>query len=73
MKTVKHGSYTQYVLTIPKKYAETLEARGVSSFVVVYNDVLVAFPKGLASEADLASFLKLHPELAKLTAKEKEA
>jgi hypothetical protein len=40
---------------------------------VVYDDVLVAFPKGLASETDLVTFLKLHPELAKLTAKEKEA
>ena len=70
MKTVKHGSYTQYVLTIPKKYAETLEAKGVSSFYVVYNDVLVAFPKGLASETDLVTFLKLHPELEKLLTKE---
>jgi hypothetical protein len=73
IKAFKRDGYVQYGLTIPKKYAETLEARGVSSFYVVYNDVLVAFPKGLASEADLASFLKLHPELAKLTAKEKEA
>jgi hypothetical protein len=45
----------------------------VSNLYVVYDDVLVAFPKGLASETDLVTFLKLHPELAKLTAKEKEA
>jgi len=72
IKAVKRDGYVQYGLTIPKRYAEALEARGVSSFYVVYGDVLVAFPKGLASESDLASFLKLHPELVRLTAK-KEA
>jgi len=40
----KKGS-TQYFITLPKRYAEHLLEGGIQDLIVVYNGVLVAFPK----------------------------
>lgn len=63
--------YMQYSLTLPKKFADSLKAKGITSLFVVYNGVLIAFPENVVSaEEKLIALLKLYNELEKLIAKE---
>ena len=57
----------QYVITLPKEYAESLEREGVDSLFIVFNRGLGAFPKipGFTEEA-LLTFMQKHQELQKL-------
>lgn len=57
----------QYIITIPKEYAERLEKEGVDSLFIVFNRGLGAFPKipGFTEEA-LITFMQKHQELQKL-------
>jgi len=43
---------TQYLMTLPKRYAEHLFEGGIRDLIVVYDGVLVVFPKtpGLTGE-----------------------
>ena len=63
----KPGGKKQYILTLPKEYAEGLEREGIDSLFVVFNRGLGAFPKipGFTEEAVL-TFLQNHSELQKL-------
>jgi len=63
----KPGGKKQYVLTLPKEYAEGLEREGINSLFIVFNRGLGAFPKisGFTEEAIL-TFLQNHSELQKL-------
>jgi len=63
----KPGGLKQYVITIPKDYAEELEKEGVDTLFIVFNRGLGAFPKiqGFTEEA-LMIFLSKHPELTRL-------
>jgi len=63
----KPGGKKQYILTLPKEYAEGLEREGIDSLFVVFNRGLGAFPKipGFTEEAVL-TFLQNHAELEKL-------
>jgi hypothetical protein len=68
-KMQKPGGLVQYLITLPKEYAESLDAQGIDSLLIAYNRGLGAFPKipGFTEEA-LLTFLKEHPELVKLFA-----
>jgi len=61
----KHG-YSQFVLTLPKAFAETLKADGEDSLVLVYNGALLALPANSITKDELLEFLKLHLELERL-------
>jgi len=71
----KPSGIIQYMLTLPKEYAERLDAEGVKALLIVYNHGLAAFPStGAESEAAILAFLEAHPELKKaLTSEEEEA
>lgn len=64
------GGYTQYLLTLPKEFANKLKAKGITSLYIVYDYALMAFPYGLVTEQEVIAFLKAHPELEKLLTKE---
>ena len=65
----KNG-YMQYSLTLPKKFADTLRANGITSLHVMYGEnVLIAFSSTI-KEDELMALLKLHTNLEKLLAKE---
>jgi len=67
VKMQKPGGLTQYIITIPKEYAETLEKEGVNSLYIVYNRGLGAFPEAHEfTEEALLTFLKKHREFSKL-------
>jgi hypothetical protein len=63
----KPGGKKQYVMTVPKEYAERLEREGVDSLFIVFNRGLGAFPKipGFTEKA-LILFMQNHLELQKL-------
>ena len=69
------GGLMRYMLTIPKEYAERLDAEGVRKLLIVYNHGLGAFPsEGAESEAAILAFLKAHPDLKRaLTLEAEEA
>ena len=71
----KSSGITQYVLTLPKEYAERLDAEGVRKLLVVYNHGLAIFPgEGAVTEAAILAFLKAHPDLKRaLTSEAEEA
>lgn len=63
----KPDGTTQYIITLPKEYAQTLKAKGIDSLFLVFNYGLGAFPKhGKLTEQALLTFLQKHPELARL-------
>ncbi len=63
----KRDGSTQYTLTLPKEYAETLTKEGINTLYIVFNKGLGAFPKipGFTEKA-LTTFMQEHPELQKL-------
>jgi hypothetical protein len=67
IKLRKPDGSTQYLLTVPKEYAETLAKEGVDSLFIVFNRGLGAFPKipGFTEKA-LTVFMQAHPELQRL-------
>jgi len=64
----------QYIITLPKEYAENLKRKGINSLFLIFNYGLGAFPKHpKLTEKALLTFLKKHPELAQLFAETKES
>ena len=62
----KPSGLKQYIITLPKEYAENLDTRGVRKLFLVYNYGLAAFPnKGAKTEEMILTFLKAHPDLTK--------
>jgi hypothetical protein len=63
----KRDGATQYTLTLPKEYAETLRKEGVNSLFIVFNRGLGAFPKipGFTEKA-LTTFMQEHSALQEL-------
>jgi hypothetical protein len=63
----KPDGSTQYMLTLPKEYADALAKEGVDSLFIVFNRGLAAFPKipGFTEKA-LTVFMQEHSELQKL-------
>lgn len=73
MRRRKPSGLIQYTITLPKEYAEKLEAEGISKLLVVYNHGLGAFPsQGAKSEAGILAFLNAHPDLKRMIVAEKE-
>ncbi len=70
----KRNGSTQYTLTLPKEYAETLTKEGVDSLYIVFDRGLGAFPKipGFTEKA-LTTFMQEHPALQELFTKTAEA
>ncbi len=66
----KRDGSTQYTLTLPKEYAETLTKEGINTLYIVFNKGLGALPKipGFTEKA-LTTFMQEHPELQKLFTK----
>jgi hypothetical protein len=65
--STKPSGLKQYVITLPKEYAERLETEGVDTLFIAFNRGLGVFPKieGFTEEA-LMTFLSKHPELTRL-------
>jgi hypothetical protein len=63
----KPGGLKQYILTLPKEYAEELEEKGIDTLLIAFNKGLCAFPKipGFTEKAIL-TFLSEHPKLKQL-------
>ncbi len=63
----KRDGSTQYTLTLPKEYAETLKKEGVDSLFIIYDRGLGAFPKipGFTEKA-LTTFMQEHIALQEL-------
>ena len=69
----KHDGTTQYTLTLPKEFAESLTKEGINSLYLVFDRGLGAFPKipGFTEKA-LTTFLQEHQALQKLFTKTNE-
>lgn len=67
IKLRKRDGSTQYLLTLPKEYAEALTKEGVDSLFIVFNRGLGVFPKipGFTEKA-LTVFMQEHSKLQKL-------
>ncbi|MCW4009949.1 MAG: hypothetical protein NWF05_04945 [Candidatus Bathyarchaeota archaeon] len=63
----KRDGSTQYTLTLPKEFAETLRKEGIDSLYIVFDRGLGAFPKipGFTEKA-LTKFMQEHEEIQKL-------
>lgn len=69
----KPSGLKQYMITLPKEYAQRLEVEGIRKLIIVYNRGLAAFPDmGPNTEAAVLEFLKAHPDLMKTFATLKE-
>jgi len=63
----KSDGSSQYIVTLPKEYAENLKGKGISSLFIIFNYGLGAFPKHpKLTEQALLTFMQEHPELMKL-------
>ncbi|MGB9779111.1 MAG: hypothetical protein ACPLW8_06855 [Candidatus Bathyarchaeales archaeon] len=63
----KPNGSTQYIITLPKEYAETLKKKGIDSLFLIFNYSLCAFPKhGQLNEQVLITFLQKDSELQEL-------
>jgi hypothetical protein len=63
----KPSGSKQYLLTIPKKFANELEKKGVRSLIIVYNGGLGCFPaSGPNTERAVLTFLSKHSDLMRL-------
>jgi len=63
----KPSGSKQYLLTIPKKFANELEKKGVRSLIIVYNSGLGCFPaSGPETEKAVLTFLSKHSDLMRL-------
>lgn len=69
----KRDGTTQYTLTLPKEFAESLTKEGIDSLFLVFDRGLGAFPKipGFTEKA-LTTFLQEHQALQKLFTKTNE-
>jgi hypothetical protein len=69
----KRDGSTQYTLTLPKEFAESLRKEGIDSLYIIFNKGLGAFPKmpGFTEKA-LTTFMQEHSELQKLFTKATE-
>lgn len=62
----KPGGLKQYIITLPKEYAASLDKKGIRKLLIVYNHGLAAFPNmGEETEAMILEYLKAHPDLMK--------
>jgi hypothetical protein len=70
----KRDGSTQYTLTLPKEYAESLRKEGIDSLYLIFDRGLGAFPKmpGFTEKA-LTTFMQEHQALQKLFTKTAEA
>jgi hypothetical protein len=70
----KPGGKKQYVITVPKEYAERLEKEGIDSLFIIFNRGLGAFPKipGFTEKA-LITFMQKHKEFQKMFTSTNEA
>jgi hypothetical protein len=70
----KRDGTTQYTLTLPKEFAESLTKEGITSLYLVFDRGLGAFPKipGFTEKA-LTTFMQEHQALQKLFTKNTEA
>jgi len=60
IKLKKPNGSTQYFLTLPKGFAESLIDKEKRDLLVISNDMLVAFPKGADIEQKIMEFLAKH-------------
>ena len=64
MKASKPSGLKQYLITLPKDYAQSIIDEGIHSLIIIYDYGLVAFPNhGKRTEIGLLEFLKAHPNL----------
>ncbi len=70
----KRDGSTQYTLTLPKEYAESLRKEGIDSLYLIFDRGLGAFPKipGFTEKA-LTTFMQEHQSLQKLFTKTTQA
>ena len=66
----KRDGTTQYTLTLPKEYAESLRKEGIDTLYLIFDKGLGAFPKipGFTEKA-LPTFMQDHQALQKLFTK----
>jgi hypothetical protein len=74
LKVKKPGGLTQYLMTLPKEYAEDLESKGVDTLLVAFDGGLGVFPKASGfTEKALVTFLSKHTDLEQLFSQGKRA
>ena len=66
----KRDGTTQYTLTLPKEYAQSLRKEGIDTLYLIFDKGLGAFPKipGFTEKA-LTTFMQEHQALQKLFTK----
>jgi hypothetical protein len=63
LKAKKPNGSIQYLLTIPKHYADSLMERGIDTLLVVFNYGIGIFPKEDSAEEALLTFLNKHRDI----------
>lgn len=64
IQITKPKGLKQYLLTLPKDFAQNLVEKNILSLIVIFNYGLAVFPnEGKKSEICLLEFLSAHPKL----------
>jgi hypothetical protein len=69
----KPNGSIQYLLTLPKEYAEKLKNRSIHELLVIFNYGLGAFPKDNMTERALLAFMMKHSDIQELFARERRS